>query len=53
LARKIILSLFEKGVEWAQNNGMKPIIFDYSGHMSFIEEKEKCIEAILNILAQA
>lgn len=41
---------FEKGVEWAQKNGMQPIIFDYSGHMSFIEEKEKCIEAVLSIL---
>ena len=41
---------FEKGVEWAHDNGMKPIVFDYSGHMSFIEEKEKCVEAVLDIL---
>lgn len=41
---------FEKGIAWANDNGMNPIIFENSGHMSFIEEKEKCIEAVLEIL---
>lgn len=42
---------FEKGIEWAQDNGMKTFVFEHSGHMSFIEEKEQCIEAVLEILA--
>ncbi|MCZ4693258.1 alpha/beta hydrolase [Ancylomarina euxinus] len=42
---------FEKGVDWAHNNGMKPFVFEHSGHMSFIEEKEKCIAAVQSILA--
>lgn len=29
---------------------MKPFIFENSGHMSFFEEKNKCIEAVLEIL---
>ncbi len=41
---------FEKGMEWASANGMNPVVFEKSGHMSFIEEKEKCVEAILQIL---
>ena len=41
---------FDKGMKWADANDMNPIIFENSGHMSFIEEKEKCIEAILDIL---
>ena len=41
---------FEKGLEWAKSNGMKPFIFENSGHMSFVEEKNKCIEAVLEIL---
>jgi len=41
---------FEKGMAWANDNGMNPIVFENSGHMSFIEEKEKCIESVLAIL---
>ena len=44
---------FDKGMAWAKDNGMQPIIFKHSGHMSFVEEKEKCIEAVLDILAPA
>lgn len=43
---------YEKGMTWAGDNGMKAFIFEHSGHMSFIEEKEKCIEAIKEILYQ-
>ena len=42
---------FEKGMEWAIANGMEAVVFENSGHMSFIEEKEKCIEEILRILS--
>jgi len=41
---------FDKGMTWASDNGMQAFVFEHSGHMSFIEEKEKCIEAILGIL---
>ncbi len=41
---------FEKGIEWANANGMNPIVFENSGHMSFIEEKEKCVEAVIKIM---
>lgn len=41
---------FDKGLEWANNNCMKPIIFEHSGHMSFIEEKESCLVAIRQII---
>lgn len=44
---------FEKGMAWANENGMQAIVFEHSGHMSFVEEKEKCIEVVLDILAQA
>jgi len=43
---------FDKGMTWANENGMKAVVFEHSGHMSFIEEKEKCIEAILGVLAK-
>jgi len=42
---------FEKGIEWARDNGMKTFVFEHSGHMSFVEEKEKCLEAILEVIA--
>lgn len=41
---------FDKGLEWANDNRMKPIIFENSGHMSFIEEKEACVLAIREIM---
>ncbi|MRT91595.1 alpha/beta fold hydrolase [Ancylomarina sp. 16SWW S1-10-2] len=41
---------FEKGMEWAYDNGMKPVIFENSGHMSFIEEKDACINAVIEIM---
>ncbi len=41
---------FEKGIEWADANGMISIVFENSGHMSFIEEKEKCVEAVIKIM---
>lgn len=41
---------FDKGMAWANENGMQPVVFEHSGHMSFIEEKDKCIDAILEIL---
>jgi pimeloyl-ACP methyl ester carboxylesterase len=41
---------FEKGIEWADANGMNLIVFEHSGHMSFIEEKEKCVEAVIKIV---
>ena len=41
---------FEKGMEWANANGMNPIVFENSGHMSFIEEKDACVKAVMNIM---
>lgn len=43
---------FEMGVRWAQQNGMKAIVLEHSGHMGFIEEKEKCLKAVLEIIAE-
>jgi len=40
---------FEMGMQWARDNGMKAIMLEHSGHMGFIEEKEKCLEAVLEI----
>jgi len=44
---------FEKGMEWVRDSGMDAILFEHSGHMSFIEEKQKCVEAVLEILKKA
>ncbi len=44
---------FEKGIEWANVNGMNPIVFEKSGHMSFIEEKDACVDAVRNIMKLA
>jgi len=41
---------FEKGLDWADQNQMKAIVFEHSGHMSFIEEKEACVEAIQKLI---
>ena len=41
---------FEKGIEWANSNGMNPIVFENSGHMSFIEEQDACVEAVMKIM---
>tara|TARA_R110001583_G_scaffold14228_4_gene59904 strand:- start:9728 stop:10513 length:786 start_codon:yes stop_codon:yes gene_type:complete len=41
---------FEKGMELANTNGMNPIVFENSGHMSFVEEQDACVEAVRNIM---
>lgn len=41
---------FDKGMAWAKQNGMKAIVLEHSGHMGFVEEKEKCLEAVLEII---
>ncbi|RXQ96523.1 alpha/beta hydrolase [Ancylomarina salipaludis] len=41
---------FEKGLEWADQNEMEAIVFEHSGHMSFIEEKDACVKAIQKIM---
>lgn len=43
---------FDKGMAWANDNGMKAFVFEHSGHMSFVEEREKCVEAIKEIISQ-
>jgi len=42
---------YENGIIWANDNGMKAFVFEHSGHMSFVEEKEKCVEAIKEIIS--
>lgn len=44
---------FGKAIEWAHDNDMEPLIFKHSGHMSFIEEKRKCVEAVLEVFKKA
>jgi len=42
---------YERGMTWAKDNGMKAFVFEHSGHMSFVEEKEKCINVMMEILS--
>jgi len=44
---------YEMGLQWAEQNGMKAIVLEHSGHMGFIEEKDKCVDAILDIIIEA